>query len=194
MAKRSYTQRRRAEAQEETRRKIVEAAVSLHQARGFVATTIGDIAERAGVGRVTVYRHFPDETALLAACSGHYFGLHPLPDPEAWRAVEGPAARLRKGLSEAYAYHRETEAMMMSVLDETRDLPIVAPYFDHWRRAADVLAEAWPEEARGPRLRAGLRLAVTFETWRFLVRQEGLSDEDAITLMARMTGADQGAA
>ncbi|MFI6738597.1 TetR/AcrR family transcriptional regulator [Nonomuraea sp. NPDC050451] len=54
-----------------------------------------DIAARAGGGRTTVYRHFPSEEELLAACGGRYFAGHPL--PHVWRqdADLAPAARLR---------------------------------------------------------------------------------------------------
>ena len=58
---RSYQLKRRAERQDETRQRIIEATIELHQTVGPAATTVTDIAQRAGVGRVTVYRHFPDE-------------------------------------------------------------------------------------------------------------------------------------
>ena len=69
----AYELKRRAQSQEETRRKIVEATIGLHRTVGATGTTISGIAKRAGVGRVTVYRHFPDELSLLQACTGHYF-------------------------------------------------------------------------------------------------------------------------
>ena len=56
--------------------------MELHQALGPAKTTISAIAERAGVQRLTVYRHFPDERALLSACSSHYVVANPPPDPE----------------------------------------------------------------------------------------------------------------
>jgi AcrR family transcriptional regulator len=89
---RSYRLKRRAERQDQTRQKIVEAAIALHQDKGLAATTMADVAERAGVGRVTVYRHFPDEAALVGACSGQYFERHPLPDPELWLEIADPVA------------------------------------------------------------------------------------------------------
>lgn len=185
---RTYTLKKRAEAQAETRQRIVEATIDLHQEKGVAATSVGDIAERAGVGKVTVYRHFPDETALVGACSGQYFQRHPFPDPEAWRAVNDPAARLRAGLAETYAYHRATAQMLTRVLPEMRDNPLIAPYRDHWRRAAETLAEAWPEPARRDgTLLAAISLALDFETWRLLTRQQGLSDAQAAELMMRLT-------
>ncbi len=184
---RPYKLRRRAESQEETRHRIVEAAIELHQAYGPAATTISEIAERAGVGRVTVYRHFPDELTLIRACSGQYFERHPLPDPEAWRAIADQKARLRTGLRETYAYHRATEAMMNRVLAEVRDYPVMKPYHAHWQRAVDVLVVG--SRARGRRrtlLRAGIALALSFDTWRTLVRDHELSDDQAVELMLRL--------
>ncbi len=184
---RSYELKQRAERQAETRRRIVEAAVDLHQSLGPAATTVSDVAERAGVGRVTVYRHFADETELLRACSGHYFERHPAPDPERWRAIEDPAERLRTGLRETYAYHRSTEEMMIGALADLRDHEVMEPYYAHWQRATEVLLEPW--RARGRRrtlLRAGIALALTFDTWRQLVRELGLAEEQAIELALRL--------
>jgi len=65
---RRYQQRKRAESQAQTRRRIAEAALELHGTVGPARTTISAIAERAGVRRATVYRHFPDERTLFEAC------------------------------------------------------------------------------------------------------------------------------
>ena len=107
---RTYTLRRRAEQQAETRRRIVEAAVDLHGSVGPASTTFSMIAERAGVQRHTLYAHFPDERSLLLACSGLAHERDPLPDPEpggrspagasgcakdCWRSTAGTSATRR---------------------------------------------------------------------------------------------------
>ncbi len=86
--KRSYHLKHRAEARAHTRQKIIDATVELHQEKGLMATSVSDIAKRAKVGKVTVYRHFPDETALVSACSGEYFQLNPLPNTESWLTIK----------------------------------------------------------------------------------------------------------
>src|ERR1041384_1123387 len=88
-----YEKKRRAEHEAETRRHITEAAVALHGTVGPARTSISAIAERAGVRRSTVYRHFPDEAALFAACSSHWRAANPPPDPHAWAAIDDPAKR-----------------------------------------------------------------------------------------------------
>jgi AcrR family transcriptional regulator len=184
---RPYKLKRRAERQEETRQRIVDAAIELHQTIGPTATTISEIAKRAGVGRVTVYRHFPDELALARACSGQYFERNPPPDPERWRAVADPEERLRTALREVYAYHRATQEMFSRVLADARDHPVMAPYHQHWSRALEVLLE--PGHVRGrrrTRLRAAIALALDFDTWRTLCREHGLTDAQAADLMLRL--------
>src|SRR5919206_5375810 len=115
MATRKYEQQRRAEQQSETRRRIVEAILALHGEVGPARTTIKAIAERAGVERLTVYRHFADEGEIFAACSAHFEAETPPPDPADWAGVTDPAARLRAALLAFYEYYRRGEPMLAHV-------------------------------------------------------------------------------
>jgi AcrR family transcriptional regulator len=183
--------KRRARRQEETRQRITEAAVELHQALGPAKTTISAIAERAGVQRLTVYRHFPDERALLSACSSHYEAANPPPDTDPWAQIPDPEDRLRRALAETYAYHHRTEPMMTKVLRDARvhapTSEVTAPYLQHWDRARYTLATGWgAEDQRLKILLAALGHALDFWTWRALVHEQGLTDEEAIELMVGM--------
>lgn len=185
---RRYELKRRAERQEETRRRIVEAAITLHGSLGMARTTVTQIAELAGVGRQTVYRHFADEHALGRACSGLYWERNPFPDTEPWRAVADPHERLRLGLRESYAYHRKTEAMISLALADAGDSPLLQSYHDHWQGAADVVTSAWPVRGRERSLlRAAIGHAIVFPTWHSLVHDQGLTDRQAVELMHRLT-------
>src|SRR5688572_3264532 len=117
---RKYEQRLRAERREETRQRIVEAAVALHEAVGGAGATISAIAERAGVERATVYRHFPDERSLFTACTRHYNAANPPPDPSPWHEIPAPETRLRVALAEIYAYYRRTERMAERAAEDAR--------------------------------------------------------------------------
>ena len=109
---RTYRKRVRAEQEEATRERITAAAVKLHGSIGPAKTTVSALAEEAGVQRATVYRHFPDEVALFAACTAHYWARHPRPEIESWKAISDRGERLRHGLSDFYAFFSENEAML----------------------------------------------------------------------------------
>jgi AcrR family transcriptional regulator len=183
--KRRYELRRRAELQDQTRRRITEAAVELHQSIGPAATTVSAIAERAGVQRLTVYRHFPDQRALFAACSQHFFAANPPPDTTAWAAIADPAARLATALAELYAWHERAEAMLTSVTRDAEVLPGLvgrsyARLLEQMR--ASLLAD-WPDGPAGPLVAATVGHALHFRTWLSLVRAQGLTTAEAVTLM-----------
>lgn len=188
---RKYELKRRAERQAETRQRIVEAALELHGTVGFVDATISAVARTAGVERLTVYRHFADEQALVAACAWHFFSEHPLPDPAPWRRIQDPVARLRTALREVYAWNRKTEPNMANFLRDAPQKPFLldlgAPLFEQWGLMRDVLAGGW--RARGKRRRrllAAIEHALDFRTWQSLVRERGLSDDDAVELMVAL--------
>src|SRR5581483_9137791 len=127
---RTYELKRRAERQQETRRRIVEAAVELHATLGPARTTVAAIAERAGVTRPTVYAHFPDARSLFQACSGHVRAAVPPPDPAAWRSISDPAARLETALRELYGYYERLEPLLENVQRDAPSMPIVAEMND----------------------------------------------------------------
>src|SRR5438552_18713391 len=127
--KRPYRMKRRAEMEELTHRRITESAVELHGTLGPSRTSISAVAERAGVRRSTVYRHFPDELALFAACTAHWMASNPAPDLQRWAATEDPDERLRSALEELYAHYRRTEQMMDNILRDEATMPSVRLMF-----------------------------------------------------------------
>ena len=188
--KRPYRKRRRAELEAETRRRITESAVELHGTLGPSRTSMSAIAERAGVRRSTLYRHFPDEAAVFVACSTHWGEANPPPDPGAWAAIEDPDERLRTVLEELYAYYRRTEGMLANLHRDEALVPVVA---QHFSRFHDFLAHARDILLQGRGLRGQARRrasaaaghALDFKTWRSLARENELDDREAAELMCR---------
>jgi AcrR family transcriptional regulator len=191
---RKYEQKRRAEQQAATRHRIVEAIVALHREVGPARTTISGIAERAGVERLTVYRHFADETAMFQACSAHFATLIGPPDPAGWAGVAEPAERLRAALLAFYGYYRRGEDMLVQVERDAPQLPALAAVLAPWGAFVDAvrdgLLEGWeaPEPARA-RLAAAVAHALRFETWRSLARSGALGDAEAADLMVALARA-----
>jgi AcrR family transcriptional regulator len=187
--KRKYDMKKRAERQRETRRRIVEATIELHRTRGPAHTTIKEIAQRAGVNRLTVYNYFPDITDLLRACSKRWTGQHPAPDLTPWARISDPKERLRTALAELYGYYARTEPMRAKVLRDAETMPALAALLEgtvvHYLRSVhELLAEGWAVRGEGRmRLLAMLALAIDFHTWRSLERESGLSREEAVETM-----------
>ena len=188
---RKYELKRRAEHQERTRQRIVEAALGLHGTVGPAKTTISAIAERAGVRRMTVYRHFPDERALFEACTTHGYAAYPPPDPALWKEIADPEQRLRRGLGELYAYYRLTGSMWVKFLRDADEIPVlaelgVAPYLGYLEMVREVLAVGWGVRGkRRERLVAALGHALELQSWISLTERQGLDDEQAVDFMVR---------
>ena len=127
--------------------------------RDSARTTISAIAEHAGVERLTVYRHFPEEATLFAACSAHWLARNPPPDPGPWIEIADPEARLRRALVNVYAYYRRSAAMLRNTLRDAALVPALATAVAGWdgylKTAVDLLARSWPSRGRRSFRRAG---------------------------------------
>jgi AcrR family transcriptional regulator len=185
---RTYELKRRAERQQETRQRIVEAAVELHTTLGPSRTTVKEIAERAGVTRPTVYAHFPDVRSLFEACSAHVRATVPPPDPTAWRSLSDSGARLETALGDLYGYYERLEPLLENVQRDAAVMPLVAEmnayrvrYLEEIR---DLLLEAWPTRGGATaRARRAIGHALEFRTWQSLVRRQGCRRREAVQLM-----------
>jgi AcrR family transcriptional regulator len=186
--KRPYRMTRRAELEEQTRKRITESTIALHEKLGPARTSISAIADRAGVRRSTVYRHFPDEETLFAACSSHWRAANPPPDPRAWAAVEDPARRTETALRELYGFYRRTEGMYASLLRDEPLVPMVQrllrDFYGYLGAIEDVLITGRGLRGRSAdRTRAAIGHALAFPTWHSLTHEQGLADDDAVALM-----------
>lgn len=189
--KRRYRQTRRAEASAETRRRIVDAAIELHSTVGPARTTISAIAEGAGVERLTVYRHFPDEADLYRACVTHGWERYPPPDHGAWARIVDPEQRLRTALAELYAYYGDVGDALLVIVRDFPHVPTLAalnaPYLASWGEMRAVLARGWKTRGRRRRaLIAAIGHSLDVSTWESLVRRQGLSEADAVELLMRL--------
>ena len=186
--KRRYEKRARAVHEQATRMRIIDAAIDLHGSVGPARASISAIAERAGVRRATVYRHFPDERSLFLGCSGTFAERNPAPDPATWASTPDPAARLKKALDAMYAWYERVEPMLSAVMRDIDAVPTIKEIQEgrlaYLAGIEDGLAAGWGVRGNAAkRLRATLGLALDFLAWRTL-HQRGLSRADAIDVMS----------
>lgn len=185
--KRPYRMNRRATSQEETRQKIVEATMRLHEEVGPRNTTISAIAERAGVQRLTVYRHFPDDTAVFQACTSHWLELNPPPDPAGWAEIEDPLERFRAAVASFYAYFSHTRRMWTVSFRDVAEVPALQqPMADVAAFLGGVaadLASAFGKAADKDHIAPTIRHALHFLTWAEL-EEQGLPNDRKIDLVS----------
>lgn len=179
---------KRAQQVEETRQRIVAATVDLHGTIGPATTTISAIAEAAGVTRVTVYRHFPHEDALFAACTSHWAAQQRMPDLAAWREIPAAEDRAHAALTDLYRFFREVEPMLTLTTRDREALPDFVRERNQQtiRIQIDALLLAWPPRQRTKKRRALVGHAMTFSTWRSLCVDEALPQRDAVAAMTRL--------
>lgn len=185
MNNRSYRQKRRALQQEETRQRIVTAAMQLHGEVGPRHSSIKAIAERAGVQRLTVYRHFADEAQLFRACSAHWLELNPPPSAELWRQEPDASRRIEIALAAYTAYYSATAYMWEKIY---RDLPLtdalvepMAAFESGLDAAGRGLLPAGLGGKKKKLTAATLRHAMSFAAWQSL-EQRHIADRDKLRL------------
>jgi AcrR family transcriptional regulator len=178
----------RADQVEQTRKRIVEAAVALHGSVGPANTTVAAIAAAAGVTRLTVYRHFPDDDALFAACTAHWATQQQMPNLDAWLAEPDPAKRVRAALTDLYRFFADAEPMLTRSARDRDALPEFLRQRNRDRDAARVEAvlSAWPSRQRTSTRRALVGHALAFGTWRSLCFEQGLPSDEAVDAMVRL--------
>ncbi|MDX6209399.1 MAG: hypothetical protein QOE24_1790 [Frankiales bacterium] len=178
--------RARQETVDQTRQKITEATVALHERVGPRQTTVSAIAEEAGVTRLTVYRHFPDEASLVVACSEHWAMGHPRPDVSTWRTITDPESRLRAALIQTYGWARTAAPMMSKIHRDLDVMPAFVGEFLAEDERVRVTALAQPFGAKGAarrRLTAAVAHALDIRTWESLCLRGQLEDAEAADLM-----------
>jgi AcrR family transcriptional regulator len=191
---RPYQKKRRAEREAETRRRIVEATVALHTSVGPARTTISAIAEQAGVQRHTVYSHFPDDGMLFAACTSHWAQLHPFPPAERWEAGGDPLERFARALRDVWAWYADVEPDLVLFLRDAELVPAVRADMTGYAERLAAVADGLAASLGGSKTaRAAVGHALGFETWRSLVRREGLPTPRAIDLMLALVEGSVGA-
>ena len=189
---RSYTLKRRADQQAQTRQRIVEAAIDLHGTVGPAQTSLSMVAEKAGVQRNTLYAHFPDERSLLLACSGTSLERDPPPDAQAWRGIADRTERLRTGLKAVYDWYGGNAQLLACVL---RDAEHYAPVREVSELRYGPVIGGWHEvlgEGLSKPQQALLHLALSYHSWRALVLEVGLSNAAAAdSMVGAIEGADR---
>ncbi len=200
MDKRPYIQRRRAEAAQETRERIIEAACASLAAGPLGAVRLDEVARAAGVARSTIYVAFGSRAGLFDAVGGHLLeraGFDRI--RRAYRTSDAGAA-LRDSLRAGAAVYAEEPALTRSILTLAKidpDATAAVARFERGRwPGMEVLASRL--ERQGllrvdvslPEAAEMLWVLTNFTTFDQLFADRGLSHEavaDRLIVMAERT-------
>lgn len=85
----------KATASEETRKKLLDAAMHVMRLKGYAATTVDDICKDAGLTKGSFFHHFASKEELGIAAAGHFAAMaEPLFAAAPYHALSDPADRL----------------------------------------------------------------------------------------------------
>ena len=186
-SKRPYRMGARAEAAKETRRRILDAVISLHMERYYDQISLNDVAERAGVTVQTVLRRFGSKDGLIEAASEEARG----------RVVsqrgEAPVGDIAGAVENLVDHYEEWGESALRLLAQEDRVPAFRKATDagralhyEWveRTFAPMLAEREGEERR--RLLAQLIGVCDVYLWKILSRDLGLSREQTELALTEM--------
>ncbi len=146
MAPRKYTMDKRRAAVEETRQRILEAALALHSEKGIFGTSWQDIAHRADVSVGTVYKHFPSLDELVPACGQLVYAITRPPSledaPQIFAEANSLQERLGRLIEELFAFYERGAPYIETDFQERR-LPAVVEWEAYMRATiAGLVREA----------------------------------------------------
>lgn len=191
---RQYRMKKRADARDDTRDRIVRATMALHDEQGVVTTTFADIAERAGVGPATVLRHFPTLGSLVTACGQHVAEeirlLTPADSERVFAGQVTTAARLDRLVGEIDAFYMRGSLRLIAAGND-RDR---VPELDQFLKAVDagleaLIREAIIDEAPGEPLVCVLMALCGVTVWERLNRANLTAPERRAILVGLLTRA-----
>ena len=128
----------------ETRQQVLEAAIAVFAAKGYHETDVQVIADRAGVGKGTVYRHFGDKEKLFLAAATHSLEQMAEAIGQEMRLDEGAAEYLRHiavGCARYYAAHPEAVKLIVQERAVFRKSRTPTHRLRHWEGQQKVEEE-----------------------------------------------------
>jgi AcrR family transcriptional regulator len=151
VGKRQYRLGQRAETAGQTRRRIIEATLSVHDEQGITRTTVRDVASRASVAPSTVLHHFPRMDDLIQACGELSDALAPMPTPDDLGPPTDPATRVRRMTAGLFEWWDQLGDGWDHLQVDRRTLPRVDEWLRevadrHRRLVVSALVDAKPPE------------------------------------------------
>jgi AcrR family transcriptional regulator len=185
--------RNRDESFAQTNRRIVQAAIGLHAERGVLDTSWQDIAERAGVSPVTVYRHFRSLSELIPACARSFVdSVAPLAEEDARAAFAElmlPLERLEMLIRDDCSCYARGREWFHAAMRESDLVPELGAVVSAQQATLAILIRAALEDHDpSGELVSALQAVIDFPFWRALI-QAGVAEDEAPRIMLDLSRA-----
>jgi len=189
---RKYSMQARSTAVEETRQRIVDATVELHNEQGISGTSMQDVADRAGVALATVYRHFPSLDELIPACGGRNLELNPPPTAAVFDGLETGEQRIAALVAALHANYERGSRSYEVAIAEVHTIPVLARFMaEVSAHLADLVATAAkPFKPDSTQLKLAVGLC-DFLVWRALTAT-GMTTKETTAAITRLLCASLG--
>jgi AcrR family transcriptional regulator len=186
LAPRKYTMDKRKAAVEETRQRIVEAALALHSEKGIFGTSWQDIAHRADVSVGTVYKHFPSLDELVPACGQLAYAILRPPSledaPQIFADATSLEERLGRLIEELFDFYERGAPYMETDFQERR-LPAVVQWEAYMRATiAGLVREALVFAVPDEHMVQSVSALLDFSTFKSFVDREIQKEQAAKTI------------
>jgi AcrR family transcriptional regulator len=123
------TRQRRKDARPQ---ELLEAALALFGEKGFAATRIEEVAQRAGVSKGTLYLYYPSKEELFKAVIAHYLSSRIADTVQQVEAYRGSMGALLQDLLVSWwqqMYASPASAAFKIIISESRNFPEIAEYY-----------------------------------------------------------------
>lgn len=153
-------------ASEETRRKILDAALDLFRERGFEATTIRDVAARAGLSLGSAYYYFTSKEAIVGAYYDYVQDEHRVRSREAFARGGDLRERLRAALHTKIDIMQDDRQLLRALFRYGGEPEHPLSWFGPaTRRQRELSVEVFAEALAGERLPDDVRDAAPTLLW-----------------------------
>ena len=183
--RRRYRLGKRAETVATTRRRIVDATLTLHDEQGISSTSVRDIAARAAVAPSTVLQHFPQMGELIRACGELSSRLAPMPSELLFAGIDRQAERVRRMAAAMFEWWALLGPGLDHLRTDRRRIPEVEAWFGELGARHRSLAAA-ALGARADAESVDLLVALTTSDAWAVLRAAGLDADRAAVRVARL--------
>ena len=151
----------REEKSERSRRQVLDTALQLFSQQGYRATSVRDIADRAGVSTGNLYHHFPDKETIFNALLDEFWAeteTARFPFRRVLMSTEFPDNIEQLGFAARDSVHEYRPYVALIYVDviEFEGTHIRRFYGDITRRLGDILEQVGARERVVKRLRPGV--------------------------------------